>query len=195
MTHIGEGRVAGFNDGVLWVDENFDLLVVTIPSANNLPTAITRPGTSIQYAGFPSDSLTEVPVHKEYNHDAIVRQKGLIVPQIRPHVHFSPVSSAAGDVKWFFEYHIHFGDQSISGTLSVVTPVSGVAWQEQRVEIGVIELPEALWTVGAQIGCRFYRDPSDPEDTYNDTVAITDSAGWHYAVDSDGSIGVMSKYG
>lgn len=193
---IGESRVAGFNAGVLWLDENFDILSIDAPGNNNSPTPVMRPDTGLFYAGFPNIGVSEQFLHKEYNHDAIILPKGGVNPQIRPHVHFSPVSAAAGNVKWFFEYFIHSGSVSTSGTLSIVVSAGGVAWQEQIVEIGVIEFPAPLQGItGIQIGGRLYRDPSDPEDTYGATVAITDTAGWHYPVDSDGSIGIFAKYG
>lgn len=201
MTKIGATRYPGFNEGVTWKDENFDALAATVPGNNNLPTPIIRPGTGIPHAGFPSNAVAEVPFHKEYNHDAIIVPKASFIgaatpPQIRPHIHFSPTTADAGDVKWFFEYYIHFGDESISGTLSKVATLSGVPWQEQRVEIGVIEFPVALYGVtGVQIGGLFYRDPTgDIEDTYPESVVITDSVGWHYPVDSSGSIDVFNKY-
>lgn len=197
---VGEGLIPGFNSGVLWRDENFDILAADSPGNNDLPTPVIRPGTGIPYAGFVNgQNIVEAIVHKEYNHEAIIRPKndksGLVVPQIRPHGHFAPVSAAAGNVKLFFEYYIHFGADAISGTISVATPVNGVAWQEQRVEIGAIEFPEALRDkTGIQIGGRFYRDPQDAEDTYADDIVVTDSMGWHYPIDSDGSIGIFSKY-
>lgn len=198
---IGEGLVPGFNNSVLWRDENFDILAAAVPGNNDLPTPIMRPGTGLFYAGFVNgQAITEASVHKEYNHGAITRPKndksGLVLPQIRPHAHFAPVSAAAGNVKLFFEFYIHFGPDSISGTISAVQAVGGVAWQEQRLEIGAIEFPEALQDQsGIQISGRFYRDPQDAADTYADDIVITDSAGWHYPVDSDGSIGIFSKYG
>lgn len=192
---IGEGRVPGFNNGVLWRDENFDMLAASVPGNNALPLAVIEPVTGIPYASFPSNALTEIPVHKEYNHCAIIRVKSGVVPQIRPHIHFSPTTVAGGNVKWFFGYRIHFGEAQITGVISAVAAMGLVAWREQRIEIGAIEFPETLWTTGTQIGGRFYRDPSDLEDTYPDAVVITDTAGWHYAIDSDGSIGIFQKYG
>lgn len=194
IPRIGETRHPGFNAGVLWRDENFDILAAAVPGNNNLPTPVVYQG--IPYAGFPGGAIAEVPVHKEYNHCGLIRQKGVVKPQIRPHIHFSPTTANAGNVKWFFAYRIHFGAVEIVGTLSVVYALSGVAWQEQRVELGAIEFPETLWNTGVQIGGRFYRDPTgDAEDTYPDTVVITDTAGWHFPIDSDGSIGIFEKYG
>lgn len=201
MKKIGTGRLPGFNAGVLWVDENFDILAASVPGNNNLPTPIMRPGTEISYAGFPAgQNITEALVHKEYHHSAIIVPKadksGVVNPQIRPHAHFAPTSNTTGNIKLFFDYYIHFDNQSMSGVISVVVPANEIAWQEQRIEIGSIEFPVELQNqTGIQIGGRFYRDPTDPEDTYPDAVVITDTAGWHYPVDSDGSIGVFAKYG
>lgn len=191
---IGEGRVPGFNAGVLWRDENFDILAVAVPGNNNLPTPVVYQG--IPYAGFPANAIAEVPVHKEYNHCGIIVPKSGVVPQIRPHIHFSPTTANAGSVEWFFAYRAHFGEFEITGTLSAVAVLSGVAWREQRLELGAIEFPETLWTTGVQIGGRFYRDPvGSAADDYPDTVVITDTAGWHFPIDSDGSIGIFAKYG
>ena len=201
MVFVGEGLIPGFNSGVLWRDENFDILSAAVPGNNDLPTPVVRPGTSLLYAGFPNgQAIVEASVHKEYNHEAITRQKndksGPVLPQIRPHVHFSPISAAAGDIKWFFEYYIHAGVNFTSGVISAVQAAGGVAWREQKLEIGAIEFPVGLQNIsGIQISGRFYRNPQDVDDTYEDTAVITDSAGWHYPVDSNGSIGIFAKYG
>lgn len=57
----------------------------------------------------------------------------------------------------------------------------------------VIVACAALCHVGVQIAIRFYRNPADAQDTYPDTV-IAYTAGWHYPVDSAGSVGVLTKY-
>lgn len=193
---IGEGRIPGFNAGVLWRDENFDILAATVPGNNALPSPVVHPGTGIPYAGFPANAIAEVPVHKEYNHCGLIVPKSGVNPQIRPHIHFSPTTANAGNVKWFFAYRLHFDGVETTGVISAVAALGGVAWKEQRIELGTIEIPEALRLVGLQIGGRFYRDPvGDAEDTYPGTVVVTDTAGWHFPIDSDGSIGIFTKYG
>lgn len=187
---IGAGILRGFFGRKLWRDENFDLLTATTPGNNNLPTKVYPPGVGIPYPGFPATVITEFPGHKEYNHDALT---GAGKAEIRPHLHFACTTAAAGDIKWFFEYRIAHGSSVQSGTVSVVVAAGGVAWVEQKVEIGQILLDAGVADIGAQIGFRFYRSPADPPDTYPDTVIVNGTAGWHYPLNSAGSRGIFTK--
>ena len=191
MKRIGPGIIRGFYGRVLYVDENFDILAATVPGNNNLPDPVIRPGTGIPYAGFSNSGITEFPGHKEYDHGGSLVEG---IARIIPHFHWSPTTNDAGIVKFFFEYNIVNDSTVISGTIAVTDISSGVAWQEQVKSFEDILFTAGLLHIGTQIAFRFYRDPSDPEDTYPATVVLH-TAGWHYPVDSSGSIGVFLKYG
>ena len=111
---------------------------------------------------------------------------------IVPHVHWSPATNDAGNVKWQLEY-IWINREGTSGastTISVVTAAGGTAW------VGHISSFPAISGVGMEMGSRFmfriFRDPADAADTYGFDAVLLD-AGVHYERDTVGSRTVGAK--
>ena len=111
---------------------------------------------------------------------------------IRPHVHWSPTTNAAGNVKWFFEYTIaNMGETfTAAQTISAVSSSNGIPWQNINKEIGII--PSTLLKIGSIVSFRLYRDPTDAADTYPDNAALL-SVGIHYEINTPGSRQVAIK--
>jgi hypothetical protein len=107
------------------------------------------------------------------------------------HIHWAPVNANAGNVKWFVDYTVEEGGNVKSGTLSAVSAAPGVAWQEQRVDIGTID--GASIKFGNQLGFRLYRVPTDSDDTYGSDAAISFTVGYHYEIDRIGSRNITSN--
>ena len=113
---------------------------------------------------------------------------------LRPHIHWSPSNTDAGDVKWQLEYTIACANEafSASATVSAVDTSNQVDRAHQVVEFGTID------GTGLEIGCmiqfRLFRDPTDAEDTYGSDAFLL-SIGVHYEQDSDGSRSAFTKNG
>jgi hypothetical protein len=106
---------------------------------------------------------------------------------IYPHIHWSPTTAAAGNVKWFFEYvwqnvnDLHPGSNT---TINVVGAAGGTAWKHQ-----ILSLPTLVGTgkkISSILQFRIYRDPSDVQDTYPDDAALLE-VDIHYQIDTIGS--------
>ncbi len=105
---------------------------------------------------------------------------------LHPHIHWSPIDTTAGSVKWFLEYTITSinGTFSTPQTISVTDPSDGIAWKHQ-----VVELPTISGTglgISSMIVCRLYRDPADSSDTYTPDAAFL-QFDVHYEIDTLGS--------
>lgn len=105
---------------------------------------------------------------------------------IKPHIHWSPINTNAGNVKWFLEYSW----QDIDGTYSAPTIISvtdaagGTAWKHI-----VSNFPDISGTgknISSILVCRLYRNPADAADTYGSDAAFV-SFDVHYQVDTLGS--------
>ena len=89
-----------------------------------------------------------------------------------PHVHWSPSTSAAGNVKWQLEYTW----QSINGTFSAPTIISATDSTESTQWKHLIAPFTAIDGTGQGISsmliCRLFRDPADGSDTYEADAAF-----------------------
>jgi len=110
---------------------------------------------------------------------------------IHLHIHWMPIDTNAGNVKWSIEYTWqNVGDVGSPATTSVVAAAGGVAWKHQFAEFPAIS--GAGKTINGQFSFRLFRDPSDAQDTYNSAAALL-SVGLHYQVDRIGSKEIGSK--
>ena len=112
---------------------------------------------------------------------------------IRPHVHWTPTTNDAGNVKWQFEYFWANAATDVFGaptTLSVVDAASGAAWTHQKSFFPVISGTGKK--ISSMLMCRLFRDPSDAADTYAHEAAFLEFD-FHYQVDSTGSQQIAVK--
>lgn len=111
---------------------------------------------------------------------------------IIPHVHWAPVSAAAGNVKWQLRTMLVNRNGVYTGgvTTSVVTPAPGVAWQGVRSNFPTISTAGIL--AGSRILFTLFRDPADAADTYADLV-IAPNFGVHVPVDMLGTRTIDDK--
>lgn len=180
-------NIYDYQSGALWKDENFDVASYRATGAEP-PDVITIPGTNILTVSFDGGNTTEdIDVCKELNHDY---KEGT---SIGFHIHWYPTTTGAGNVKWQLQYWMSSqgGAASITDTISVVQAAGGVAWKLQTANFPLLDLG-ALGTIGAQIHFRFFRNPSDGDDTYTGEAAVA-TMGYHYLTDSRGSANMTSK--
>jgi hypothetical protein len=180
-------------DGFAWMEgtgEAWDDIIIpleNIATGVNAPLTITfGPGGNIKALGFRGTSnINEIFGGVEMVH---TYKEGT---DISFHVHWGPVDAAVLNVKWNLEYTwanvgAVFG---ASATTSVVTATAGAAWTHQ---LSGMLLAGAGKQIGSVIKFRFYRDPTDAQDTYTSNAAIT-SIGVHYRKDSHGSRLISTK--
>lgn len=111
---------------------------------------------------------------------------------LHPHIHWSPLTADAGNVKWFLEYTIaNVGDVFPSTTtISVIDATDATLHKNLAVAFPVID--GTGLKIGAQCRFKLYRNPADAEDTYaHDAGLIT--LGVHYLADAIGSVSEFVK--
>lgn len=166
------------DDSLPWRDENFD--AISLGGGASAPDRIDWRGGTIETRGFNGTNIVEQLFWgSEVQHDYVAGSDIIV------HVHWAPVNGNTGDVKWLVDYTVEEDGLVKSGTLSAVAATPGIAWQEQRTNVGTID--GTGMTFGDQIGFRLYRDPSDAEDTYGSDAAISFTVGFHYQVNKIGS--------
>lgn len=105
---------------------------------------------------------------------------------IYPHVHWMPVNANAGNVKWQMTYTF-LVDGAVyvaPATIPVVAAAPGVAWEDNQADFPAIVT--AGYLIGTQFCFRFFRDPTDGDDTYG-SDAMVSTIGLHVQVNSLGS--------
>jgi len=152
------------------------------------PAVVNIAGSTIRAYAFIGTGGTQDELHGscEILHDYLEGS------DIVPHVHWSPTTAGAGDVKWQLSYiWINRGGTAGASTvISVVTAAGGTAW------VGHISSFPAISGAGMEIGSRFmyriFRDPADAADTYGADAVLYD-IGIHYQADTVGSRTVTAK--
>jgi hypothetical protein len=181
-------NVYDYITGALWKDENFDVASYRATGAAP-PDVITIPGTSINTVSFDGGGTTEeIHVCKELNHDY---QEST---PISFHVHWYPTDTGAGNVKWQLQYwcaNSAIPGTVVSGLMSTVQAAVGTAWIAETISFPDLDLG-TLAKIGTQIHFRFFRNPSDDQDTYNADAAVA-TMGYHYLTNSRGSSKMTSK--
>lgn len=106
------------------------------------------------------------------------------------HVHWMPVDTGTGTVRWYFEYAIQNIDETFGApnTIYGEEEAGGTAWYHHLTSLGSVD--GADLKVGSHLMFRLYRDPG--EDTYGSDAALL-SVGVHYEVDSLGSRQIGAK--
>lgn len=167
-----------------WIDFNFG--VGALGRGASAPDLITLGSTDIQVLAFDGvNTMEQVSVDLELNHNW---KEGTI---LKPHVHWMPTTTGAGNVNWQLEYVI-VQDEAVVGastTINVIVATPGVAWQQEFAAFPDIDA--SAFTIGAQAFFRLFRDPTD-NDTYGTDAAIA-TFGVHVQVDTLGSRQVGTK--
>lgn len=106
--------------------------------------------------------------------------------EIRPHVHWSATTAAAGTVRWGLEYSIsRIGTVFPNTTLIYINQATvGAAWSQQVAAFSAIAM--TTQTISTMLLCRIFRDPLHAADTYGAPAALFE-LDFHYQRDSAGS--------
>jgi hypothetical protein len=106
---------------------------------------------------------------------------------IYAHVHWTPTTANAGNVKWNLEYswiNVNGTFPAVT-TIAIVDAASGTAWDHQ-----VAEFPTITGTgkeLSSMLVCRLFRDPNDGQDTYGFDAGLLEFD-IHFEVNTMGSI-------
>jgi hypothetical protein len=105
---------------------------------------------------------------------------------VYPHVHWSPVTSGAGNVKWNLEYTLANVNETFPSTttLSLIQATSGTAWKHQVQGFGAVDMTGKK--ISCMFHCRLYRNSGDAQDTYTGNAAFLEFD-FHYQIDAVGS--------
>ena len=181
---IGSDKDKGFHSDVAWDD--IILSPDVIQGGATRPDRITLIGNIDAYAFNGSTTVEEMSSSFEMPHDYKVGT------DLRPHIHWCPSDTNAGDVKWQLEITIAGKDIAFPTvtTISAIETSNQVDRAHQVVEFDVIDGTNI--NIGDITGFRLFRDPTDAEDTYG-SDAIFLSLGFHYEIDGDGSRQVFIK--
>lgn len=168
------------DSSTVWNDIILELQAPTLGAS--APDNVAYNGTSIEVYAF-AGAATEEELHGEleYVHGA---KEGA---DIYFHLHWSPTTTDAGNVKWQLAYvWINPGGGATSETvISVTSAATGTAWDQVYAAFPAISGTGK--EIGSQLGFRLFRDPTDGDDTYGADAAITFTLGCHYESDTDGS--------
>ena len=177
-----DGTVRLYGDATSWVDINIDLVQGALGAS--APDIGTIGGGTITHLLFDGVSTTEeISGHVELQHN-------IKFDVIKPHIHWTPATTDAGNVKWNLTYSItNVGDADSETTISVVDAAGG-AVESQVVGFGDIDV--SSYGPGSQFSFRLFRDPTDGDDTYAHDAA-TKTMGLHVEVQSFGTRGVISE--
>jgi hypothetical protein len=179
-----DGTYAAYGSATVWRDKNFDPAQFT--KGAGAPDLTDINGTNIEVVAFDGVNTTEeVSAWSEHPHEA--KQNADIVP----HIHWAPTTGDSGSVQWNIDYYMfESGTLFGSGALTQAQAAPGSAWQETRLDMGTIGGGSLI--IGAQIGLRLWRDPSDGNDTYTHDAVVT-TFGYHYEIDTIGSREIVEK--
>lgn len=172
--------------GVGWRDNIVDIVVKGSGSKSPSWTVIRNQIFGYEFLG--NGLMQEFWVKFHIDHDYKMGTP------IYPHVHYcTGNTTATGNVKWFFEYTIAKGHQqgtdsvfAATTTVSQVTAMSGIAYHHCVTEY-TTGITDPKIEPDSIIMIRIYRDSSDAQDTYNNSVwAIC--ADLHYKFDRYGTL-------
>ena len=181
-----DGTLKAVGNATVWEDINIPII--------NLRGGATAPGfkvlasTGIYVSTFDGTGASVISAHGSMEILHSYKEGSDIVP----HIHWSPTTVDAGNVRWQLEYVwiAKNGTISASTTIGVTVAVSGVANQIVRTDLGTIS------GVGMAMSSRFifrlFRDPVDVLDTYAHDVNGFDF-GVHFEKDTIGSRQIDTK--
>jgi hypothetical protein len=112
---------------------------------------------------------------------------------ITPHVHWTPTTAGAGNVKWNLEYSWSDTGATFPAatTIAVTDAAGGTAWEHTKSFFPAID-GSGITKVSSMLVCRLFRDPSDGADTYGADASFSEFD-FHYQIDTIGSQQPSSK--
>lgn len=112
---------------------------------------------------------------------------------ITPHVHWAPVDTNTGTVRWGLEY----AWANIDGTFGAPAIIyaedagDGTAWKHQVKDFAALDATGK--TISSMIVCRLFRDSGHANDTYDNDAALLE-CDFHYEIDTPaGSRAITTK--
>lgn len=112
---------------------------------------------------------------------------------ITPHVHWAPIDTNTGTVRWGLEYSW----ANIDGTFGAPSTIyaedagDGTAWKHQVQDFAALDATGK--TISSMIVCRLFRDADHANDTYDNDAALL-ACDFHYEIDTPaGSRAIMTK--
>jgi hypothetical protein len=182
-----DGTLKFNGNATVWRDDN--IAGVALGVGATPPDLIQLNSGTIYVRAFDGATITEQLFGAaEINHDYKEESN------LQFHIHWSPTTNNAGDVKWQLTYQWIEVDGSFSGaetTISVTQAAGGTAWSANKVLFP--DISGTGHAIGSQLVFRLFRDPTDAADTYGDDAAITGTFGFHYEIDTIGSRQITTK--
>lgn len=182
-----DGTIVCNGDATVWKDIDIDLSTQSI--GGSAPALIAVNGDPyIKSRAFAGTGAT---VEQLGGSRELIHEMAFGLPII-PHIHWAPVSAAAGNVKWQLRTMLvnRNGVYTGGATTSVVVAAPGVAWHGVRTDFPAIDTTGIF--PGARVMFVLFRDPADAQDTYADLV-IAPNFGVHVPVDMLGTRTVDDK--
>lgn len=179
-----DGTFELIGNAKVWKDENFS---GNPGSGSSSPSIVNWDATNLETYGFDGGATTEELFSgKELQHDYA---EGT---DLKFHIHWSPIDTNAGNVKWQMEIVI-LGDGATkySSSISAIQAAGGTAYTPQYLAIETVDGSD--FEIGDQVGIRLFRDPSDGADTYGSDALLAFTYGFHYEVDTLGSRTEIAK--
>lgn len=169
-----DGTLRLYGASTSWIDLNLDIVGLALGAS--APDIGTVGGGTIQHLLF--DGLA---VDEEVS-GTIEIQHNVKLDVIKPHIHWFPTTTDAGNVKWNLTYFISNVGDAIPAetTISVTTATPGAI---QASISGFPDIDISSFTAGAQFCFRLQRDHTD---TYNADVAAQ-TFGLHVELQSLGT--------
>lgn len=119
-----------------------------------------------------------------------------VLTSVIPHVHWGPVTDAAGNVIWNLEYSWAAVDTVFPAVTIIQSTdaAAGAAWTHQYASFAAIEPPTTLDSTGrsSMMVCRLYRDPNLAGDTYGADAGLLEFD-LHFRMNTIGSRAELVK--
>lgn len=152
----------------VWTDLEATFVTTPTGKANNPSLGVIY--GNFQGLIFSKDTMNQVWVDYHIDHDIALNTK------LYPHVHWMPLSNAAGTVRWGFEYAIAkgHGQQAFSGSTTVYVNQSFPSNSQYKHMVAEVSEIDAILSAKIEpdsfIKMRVFRDATHAIDTYNSNV-------------------------
>lgn len=170
-------------NGTCWEDANMG--AVSLGAGASAPDLIAINGGTVFARAFDGASTTEQLFGViEIPHAAMLNDS------VYFHVHWAPITSVAGKVKWQLTYMMRGPGDNIGSetTISISDTTDSAGYRQRLATFPGINHSK----LGNQLEFRLFRNPTDGADTYADD-AVLFSAGIHYKLDMVGSRTIDTK--